>query len=65
MARNAARTLIKGSYPADWKLACFPPTYNKSRGNHGEYHVVMTQYPADAGMAYLDLYQATREKEFL
>lgn len=65
MACNAARTLIKGSYPADWKLAHFPPTYNKSRGNHGEYQNVMMQYPADAGLAYLDLYQATKNKEFL
>jgi maltose/maltodextrin transport system substrate-binding protein len=65
MARNAARTLIKGSFPADWKLAHFPPTYNKSKGNAGEYQTVMMQYPAYAGLAYLDLYQATREKEFL
>lgn len=60
MARNAARTLIKGSFPADWSLAFFPPTYN---GN--EYETVMMSYPATAGKAYLKLYSVTKEKEFL
>jgi maltose/maltodextrin transport system substrate-binding protein len=64
MAMNAARTLIKGSFPSDWALAGFPPTYNRS-GGYGKYEIVMMQYPADAGMAYLDLYAVTREKEFL
>ncbi len=63
MARNAARTLIKGSFPADWGLAHFPPTYSAGGGYLRE--IVMTQYPATAGLAYLDLYAATKEKEFL
>ncbi|MCS7016372.1 MAG: hypothetical protein NZM42_09700 [Gemmatales bacterium] len=63
-ARHAARTLIRGSFPAEWQLAHLPPTYNKSRGNYAPYHAVMMHYPADAGLAYLDLFEATGDKEF-
>ncbi len=63
MAMNAARTLIKGSFPADWGLAHMPPTYAGGGGYQRE--IVMMQYPATAGLAYLHLYAATKEKEFL
>ena len=65
MSRNAARTLIKGSYPADWALAGFPPTYAHNAMGNMSYGTVMMHYPAAVGNHYLVLYEATREKEFL
>ena len=66
MARNAARTVIKGSFPDGWGLAGMPPTYGDRReGKKMSYSVVLMAYPAEAGDAYLDLYAVTKEKEFL
>jgi maltose/maltodextrin transport system substrate-binding protein len=59
MSGNAARTLIAASFPADWGLAYFPPTYSD------EIDTVMMNYPAGVGHAYLDLYEATGDKQML
>jgi maltose/maltodextrin transport system substrate-binding protein len=65
-ARNAARTLIKGSFPADWALAGLPPTYGaRNEKDPCTYGTVMMPYPATAANVYLDLHEATKEKEFL
>ena len=73
MAKSAARCLISISYPKGSPMEYWPPTYDleaktakeqlkwiQDRGAN-----VMTIFPADAGLAYLDLYDATGEKEFL
>lgn len=59
MAASAARALIEASFPADWGLAYFPPTYSD------EAHAVMMKYPAMVGEAYLDLYEAGSDKGML
>lgn len=64
MARNAARALIAASFPEEAALAFFPPTYaiaDKTWMNDR----VMLNFPARAGWCYLDLFDLTREQEFL
>ena len=62
IARAAAKTLMDMSMPADSPLEFFPPTYkDKKRFNNQ----IMLVYPAVAGNAYLDLYEATKDAEFL
>ena len=72
-ATNAARGMMKISFPSGSPMEYWPPTYDldtetvrthlkwiAQRGRN-----VMTIFPADAGLAYLDLYDATGEKDFL
>lgn len=54
IAKNAAKTLQEISQPEGTPFEFFPPTYAK--GN-----TIRMKYPAYAGMAYLDLYDATRD----
>ncbi|MDP8218265.1 MAG: hypothetical protein P9M03_06025 [Candidatus Theseobacter exili] len=69
IARNAAKYLISISQPAGTPLDFFPPTYvdwNNAPSVAGKRKdQIMLFYPAIAGSAYLDLYDATKEKEFL
>ena len=66
LARTAADYLLSVSQPAGAPLAFFPPTYEGSRNTAGKYAGQnMLVYPADAGLAYLELYQATREAKYL
>ena len=68
IARSAAAFLIDQSRPEDAPLAWFPPTYyldkeaSKREWNQGK---TMTLEAASAGQAFLDLYDATGEKEWL
>ncbi len=68
VARSAASFLIRMSRPADAPLAYFPPTYymdkeaSKREWNQGK---TMTLEAAAAGQAFLDLYDATGEQEYL
>ena len=67
VARNAAAFLIAMSRPEGDALAYFPPTYyldreaSKREWNQGK---TMTLEAASAGQAFLDLYDATGEKEY-
>ncbi|HET6455495.1 MAG TPA: hypothetical protein VFI02_13910 [Armatimonadota bacterium] len=74
IATNCARHMMSISFPAGSPMEYWPPTYDpdsqtaKERmtwiaGERGQN--VMTVFPADAGLAYLDLYDATGEKDFL
>ena len=73
MATNCARHMMSISFPKGSPMEYWPPTYDldtqtaktsmkwlAERGNN-----VMTIFPADAGLAYLDLYDATGDKDFL
>ena len=68
VARSAAAFLVRMSRPADAPLAYFPPTYyldkeaSKREWNQGK---TMTLEAASAGQAFLDLYDATGEQEWL
>lgn len=74
MAKGAARCMIGISFPKGSPMEYWPPTYDPESqsakttmtwiaGPRG--YNVMTVFPADAGLCYLDLYDATGEKEFL
>ena len=75
MATNCARYMISISFPKGSLMEYWPPTYDRetesakkglkwiSETDRG--YNVMTVFPADAGLAYLDLYDATGDKEFL
>ena len=73
MATSAARCLISISYPKGSTTEYWPPTYdlNTKTAKEGMTWMaergqnIMTIFPADSGIAYLDLYDATGEKEFL
>ena len=69
IARNAAKYLISISQPAGTPLEFFPPTYVDWKNAPGiagkRKDQMMLFYPAIAGSAYLDLFEATKEKEFL
>lgn len=69
IARNAAKYLISISQPAGTPLEFFPPTYvdwkNAPSIAGKRKDQMMLFYPAIAGSAYLDLYDATKGKEFL
>lgn len=58
-AASAARALMAASFPASWGLAYFPPTYANETGR------VMMKYPAQVGLAYLDLYEAAGDRDML
>ena len=62
IARKAAKALILTSMPAGSPLEYFTPTYHDKRRFKGQ---IMLIYPAWVGHAYVDLYEATRETEFL
>ncbi len=69
MARNAARYLLKTSQPEGSVLEYFPPTYEDRPNSTGmarnRKDQLMMFYPALTGSAYLDLYDATGENEYL
>lgn len=72
LARYAADYLISISLPADAVLAHFPPTYDKPKPGHGlggagpsRQGQNMLIYPAEAGNAYLKLYDFTKEEKYL
>ncbi|MCM4155756.1 hypothetical protein DHD80_07035 [Gramella sp. AN32] len=74
LAVIVADHLIKISNPEGSPLEYFPPTYhgyegydaqfNKSSENHMNYDNTMIPYAADAGNAYLDLYDYTKEDKY-
>ena len=74
MAVNCARYMMSISFPAGSPMEYWPPTYDpESRSAKGTMtwiagdrgYNVMTVFPADAGLAYLDLYDVTGEKDFM
>ena len=68
IARSAAAFLIRKSQPADAPLAYFPPTYYLDKETSGrDYNrgKTMMMEAASAGQAFLDLYDATGEQEYL
>ena len=68
IARSAAAFLISMSQPADAPLAYFPPTYYLDKETSGrDYNrgKTMMMEAASAGQAFLDLYDATGEQEYL
>ncbi|KPL12180.1 MAG: hypothetical protein AMS26_18575 [Bacteroides sp. SM23_62] len=69
MARNAASYLLSISMPAGSPLANFPPTYEDRPNSTGvarrRKDQLMMFYPAITGSAYLDLYDATRDNQYL
>ncbi len=66
ISRNAADYLISISEPAGAALEYFPPTYQGVKLTAREYSgQFMLIYPAEAAMAYLDLYDACGEWKYL
>ncbi len=69
MARNAAGYLLSSSQPAGSVLEYFPPTYEDRPNSTGmardRKDQLMMFYPAITGSAYLDLYDATGDDEYL
>jgi len=66
ISRNAADHLIHISEPAGAALEFFPPTYQGEKLTAREYSgQYMLIYPAETAMAYLDLYDACRERKYL
>jgi len=68
MARLSADFLISLSEKAGSPLAGWPPTYwnGLPPDDPGRSHErIMTSYPAEAAMSYLDLYDATRDAKYL
>lgn len=66
IGRGAADYLISVSMPEGSPLEFFPPTYAGSEHTAKMYKgQMMFIYPAGAGAAYLDLYDATGEKKYL
>jgi maltose/maltodextrin transport system substrate-binding protein len=69
MARNAARYLISTSMPGGSALEHFPRTYedrsNTTNIARQRKDQLMMFYPAITGSAYLDLYDATGDNEYL
>ena len=66
LARAAADHLISISQPADAPLAHFPPTYWGKGYSAGAYAGMnMLLYPSAAALAYLSLYDVTKEKKYL
>jgi len=67
VARRAADFLIGLSEPAGQALEFFPPTYwdGVKPGRHPVFiDRTMMHYPADAALAYLDLYDRTRDDRY-
>ena len=74
MAGNAARNLLSESFAANDALPYFPPCYAKRLPLPSEEKFyakdpltpnhVMMHYPAWAAVAYLDLHDVTKEKDF-
>ena len=69
MAQNATNYLLSISLPAGSALEYFPPTYqdrlNTTNVARRRKDQLMMFYPAITGSAYLDLYDATGNKEYL
>ena len=73
MATSAAHCLISISYPKGSPMEYWPPTYDlntrtakeKMAWLSGRGQNVMSIFPADSGLAYLDLYDATGDQSFL
>ncbi len=72
MAENAAKFLIDASYPAGSRFEYLPPTYDSTQlpgptdwwKDRAEGRI-MPIYSAEAGLAYLKLYDATGNKAYL
>ena len=62
IGRNAADKLIEMSLPPDSMMEYFPLTYNRVSALPNT--VIMLQYPADAALAYLDLFDVTHEEKY-
>ena len=66
LARKAVDYLIARAQPAGAPLAHFPPTYEgdkwTARGNAG---LSMLIYPATAALAYVRVYEATKDERYL
>ena len=66
LARAAADHLISIAQPAGAPLAHFPPTYEGTYATAKEYAGMhMLIYPAQAALAHLSLYDATKERKYL
>ena len=70
LGRIVADYLISISFPKGNALEYFPPTYHghwigKNAKSHAQLHNYMMIVAADAGHAYLDLYDLTREPRYL
>ena len=74
IAKNAAQCLMNSAQPANTPLAYFPPTYYKAPDNQSGWpaHVfiinkgkTMFLEAVQAADAYLDLYDATKDKNYL
>ena len=66
LARAAADHLIAIAQPAGAPLAHFPPTYEGTYATAKEYAGMhMLLYPAQAALAHLSLYDATKERKYL
>ena len=71
LARIIADYLLNITFTKDHALAYFPPTYygykeifDKKPNSHMRYENSMIIYGADAGHAYLDLYDYTKDKKY-
>lgn len=74
LAKIVADYLIDISFDEDSPLANFPPTYrgyegldaqfNQTEGTHMDIKNTMMPYGADAGHAYLDLYDITKNEKY-
>ncbi|MGV3503434.1 MAG: hypothetical protein ACO1O1_06975 [Adhaeribacter sp.] len=72
LARTVADYLLNITFKQDHALVHFPPTYygykeifDKKPDSHMRYENSMIIYGADAGHAYLDLYDYTRDTKYL
>jgi maltose/maltodextrin transport system substrate-binding protein len=71
LATTVADSLISLSFPKGAPLEFFPPTYHgypqyfEDQDSHMEYDRSMIIQAADAGHAYLDLYDLTNETKYL
>lgn len=71
LARTVADSLIALSFPQGAPLEYFPPTYHgypqyfEDKETHMSYDRSMIIQGADAGHAYLDLYDLTNEEKYL
>jgi hypothetical protein len=72
LARIIADYLLSITFGEDHALTHFPPTYygykeifDKKPNSHMRYENSMIIYGADAGNAYLDLYDYTKDKKYL
>ncbi|MEI6914045.1 MAG: family 43 glycosylhydrolase, partial [Armatimonadota bacterium] len=68
IGRAAADYLIACSLPEGSPLEHFPLTYQGKQGanvKHADENRIMMIYPAEAGQAYLDLYDVVKDRKYL